>query len=97
MMRNNISRRLSKLEDKAHIHDPPHPVIFVTFVSPGQPCLSSRAECDGQVWERTPRETEEDFQSRVGESLHRNEHSPTVVIFHPESKTEDRPKSGIGH
>jgi hypothetical protein len=90
-MRNNISRRLSKLEEKAHIHDPPQPVIFVTFVSPGQPCLSSRAECDDQVWERTPGETEENFQSRVLEGLQRHEHSPTVVIFHPETKTEDRP------
>ena len=88
MMRNNISRRLSKLEDKAHIHDPPHPVIFVTFVSPGQPCLSSRAECDGQVWERTPRETKEDFERRVREDLKRYEDHPTVVIFRPEGKPE---------
>jgi len=84
VMRNNISRRLSKLEEKAHIHDPPQLVIFVTFVSPGQPCLSSRAECDGQVWERMPRETEEDFQSRVTESLHRDTHRPTFVIFFPD-------------
>ena len=83
MMRNNISRRLSKLEEKAHIHDPPHPVIFVTFVSPGRPCRSSRAECDDQVWERTPGETEQDFRGRVLESLQRDEHSPTFVILHP--------------
>ena len=88
MMRNNISRRLSKLEEKAHIHDPPQPVIFVTFVSPGQPCLSSRAECDGQVWERTPRETEEDFERRVREHLKRYEDHPTVVIFRPDGKPE---------
>ena len=86
MMRNNISRRLSKLEEKAHIHDPPQPVIFVTFVSPGRPCRSSRAECDDQVWERAPRETEEDFQYRVAEELQRYEDRPSVVIFFPESK-----------
>ena len=34
-MRSNISRRLRMLEQKAHIHDAPQPVIFVTFVSPG--------------------------------------------------------------
>jgi hypothetical protein len=82
-MRGSISRRLRQLEQKAHIHDAPQPVIFVTFVSPGEPSQSSRAECDDQVWERAPRETEEDFQSRVGESLHRRQHSPTVVIFFP--------------
>jgi hypothetical protein len=85
-MRSNIPRRLSQLEQKAHIYDAPQPVIFVTFVSPGKPCLSNRAECDDQVWERTPRETEEDFQNRVRESLEPNERSPTVVIFHPEIK-----------
>jgi hypothetical protein len=82
-MRSNISRRLRQLEQKAHIHDAPQPLILVTFVSPGEPSLSSRAECDGQVWERAPGETEEDFQSRVGESLHRRQRSPTVVIFFP--------------
>jgi hypothetical protein len=83
-MRSNVSRRLRYLEEKAHIHDPPQPVIFVTFVSPEGPCQSNRAECDDQVWERTPRETEEDFRSRVRKSLQRDEYSPTVVIFHPE-------------
>jgi hypothetical protein len=83
-MRSNISRRLGQLEQKAHIHDGPQPVIFVRFVSPGQPYRSSRAECDGQVWERAPGETEEDFQSRVRESLQRDEYSPIIVIFHPE-------------
>ena len=87
-MRSNISRRLRLLEQRAHIDDAPQPVIFVTFVSPGRPCQLSRAECDDQVWERAPRETEEDFQSRVGESLHRYEDRPTVVIFVPESKPE---------
>jgi hypothetical protein len=79
-MRSNITRRLNQLEQKAHIHDAPHPVIFVRFVSPGQPCQSSRAECNDQVWERTPGETEKDFQSRVRESLQ----GGSVVIFHPE-------------
>ena len=88
MMRNNISRRLSKLEEKAHIHDPPQPVIFVTFVSPGRPCQSNRAECDGQVWERRPRETQQDFEHRVAEDLQRYEDHPTVVIFCPEGKPE---------
>jgi hypothetical protein len=82
-MRGNIPRRLRQLEQKASIHDAPQPVIFVTFVNPGQPCQSSRAECDDQVWERAPRETEEDFQNRVGESLERDEHSPTIVFFFP--------------
>jgi hypothetical protein len=82
-MRSNIPRRLKQLEQKAHIHDVRQPVIFVTFVGPRQPCNSSRAKCDDQVWERAPRETEEDFQKRVGESLQRDEHSPTVVIFGP--------------
>jgi len=89
-MRSNISRRLRQLEQQAHVHDPPQPVILVSFVSPGEPCLSSRAECDGQVWERTPGETEEDFQSRVKESMRRDERRPNVVIFSPESKTEDQ-------
>jgi hypothetical protein len=83
-MRSNIPRRLSQLEQKAHIHDPPQPVIFVQFVTPGRPYRSRRAECDGQVWERAPRETEQDFQSRVHESLQRDERSPTVVIFSPQ-------------
>jgi hypothetical protein len=68
-MRSNISRRLSQLEQKAHIHDPPQPVIFVTFVSPEGPCQSRQAECDDRVWERTPRETEEDFQSSIPNQL----------------------------
>ena len=29
------SRRLSKLEEKAHIHDPPQPVIFVILSARG--------------------------------------------------------------
>jgi hypothetical protein len=82
-MRGNIPRRLMQLEQKANIHEAPAPVIFVRFVRPGQPCQSSRAECDDQVWERAPGETEVDFQKRVGESLQRDEHSPTVVIFRP--------------
>jgi hypothetical protein len=82
-MRGNIPRRLRQLEQKANIHEAPAPVIFVRFVRPGQPCQSSRAECDDQVWERAPREAEEDFQSRVHDSLQRNEHSPSVVIFYP--------------
>jgi hypothetical protein len=89
-MRSNIPRRLRQLEEKAHIHDAPQPIIFVSFVSPGQPRQSSRAECDGQVWERAPGETQEDFQMRVRESLQRDEDSPTVVILHPETKTEAR-------
>ena len=89
-MRSNISRRLKQLEKKANIHDPPQPVICVTFVSPQGPCQSSRADCDGQVWERTPGETEEDFQSRVKESIRRDERRPIVVIFSPESTTEDQ-------
>jgi hypothetical protein len=83
-MRSNVSRRLRCLEVRAHIHDAPQPIIFVRFVSPGRPCQSSRAECDDQLWERAPRETENDFRDRVLESLKRDEHSPTVVIFHPE-------------
>jgi hypothetical protein len=88
-MRGNIPRRLRQLEQKTNIYYAPAPVIFVTFVSPNgqfgrQPCQSSRAECDDQVWERAAGETEEDFQSRVRESLQRNEHWPTVVIFYPE-------------
>jgi hypothetical protein len=82
-MRSNISRRLKQLEQKARIHEA-HPVIFVSFVSPGQPHQSSRAECDDQAWERIPRETEEDFEQRVVENLRRHKDRPTVVIFHPE-------------
>jgi hypothetical protein len=87
-MRDNIPRRLKQLEQKAHIHDAPQPVIFVTFVSPGQPCQSRGAECDGQVWERSRGEKEQDFQNRVLKSLQRDEDSPTVVILHPETKIE---------
>ena len=83
-MRNNIARRLMELEKKARIHDPPQPVLCVTFVSPQGPCQSRRAECGDQVWERARGETEEGFQSRVRESLQRDEYSPTIVIFHPE-------------
>jgi hypothetical protein len=83
-MRSNISRRLRQLEQKAHIHDPPQPVICVTFVSPAGPCQSRRAECGDQVWERAPGETEENFRSRVRETLQRDQHSPTIVIFRPE-------------
>jgi len=83
-MRSNIPRRLEQLEQKAHIHAP-QPLIFVTFVSPGKPCLSNRAECDDEVWERMPRETEEDFKRRVLQKLRRHEDSPTIVIFFPES------------
>ena len=64
MIRNNIPRRLSQLERKADVHAP-QPLIFVTFGGPGHPCESSRAECDDQVWERRPGETEEAFQRRV--------------------------------
>jgi hypothetical protein len=85
-MRSNIPRRLRRLEQNAQIHDPPQPVIFVTFVTPGQPYKSSGAACDGQVWQRSQRETEEKFQNRVRESLRRDEHSPTVVILHPGPK-----------
>jgi hypothetical protein len=85
-MRSNIPRRLRQLEQKAHIHDPPQPVIFVTFVS--LPYQSSRAECIDQTWERMPEETEQDFRGRVLESLQRDEHSPTFVILHPRTKTE---------
>jgi len=81
-MRSNISRRLRQLE-QVHIHDAPQPVIFVRFVSPGQLSESSRAECNDQVWEGAPGETEDDFQSRVRKSLQQDEHSPTVVIFFP--------------
>jgi hypothetical protein len=94
-MRSNISRRL-----KAHIHSSPQPVIFVRFVRPngqfgGQPCQSNRAECDGQVWERRPRETSQDLERRVCKSLQRHEDGPTVVIFFPENRTEDRRMSEI--
>ena len=94
-MRSNIPRRLSQLEQKAHIQHAPQPVIFVTFVSPGHPCYSSRAECDGQVWERNPGETPEDFERRVFENLQRHQHCPTIVFFSPESKTATRPMSEI--
>jgi hypothetical protein len=86
-MRSNIPRRLRQLEQKANIHDAPQPVIFVSFVTPGQPYQSSGAECDGQVWQRSQRETEEEFQKRVRESLQRDERSPTVVILRPATKT----------
>jgi hypothetical protein len=87
-MRNNISRRLSQLEEKAHIHDPPQPIIFVRFVTPGQSYQSSSARCldGGQVWERKPGELEDAFEHRVSEGLKRDEQSPTVVIFNPESE-----------
>jgi hypothetical protein len=94
-MRSNIPRRLRQLEQKAHIHDPPQPVIFVQFVTPGRPYRSRRAECDGQVWELAPRETEQDFQDRVFQSLQRDERLPTVVICHPEIKTEARRMSEL--
>jgi hypothetical protein len=32
-MRSNIHRRLKQLEQKAHIHNRPPPVIFVRFVA----------------------------------------------------------------
>jgi hypothetical protein len=89
-MRSNIPRRLTQLEQKVHVHDLPQPIIFVRFVSPGRPCLSSRAECDGQVWERTPRETQHDFERRIRENLRRHEDRAIVVIFFPENRTEDR-------
>jgi hypothetical protein len=87
-MRSNISRRLRQLEQKANIHDPPQPVICVTFVSPEGPCQSRRAECGDQIWERARGETEENFRSRVREILQRNEDRPAVVIFFPEDKSE---------
>jgi hypothetical protein len=92
-MRSNIPRRLRQLERKAHIHDVPQPVIFVRFVTPGQPHCSNSARClDGdQAWERRAAETEEAFERRVSEGLKRHEQSPTVVILHPETKTEARP------
>jgi hypothetical protein len=62
-MRNSISRRLSLLEQKANVHGSPPPIILVNFVSPGQPCESSRAECDDEAWERMPRETEKEGSS----------------------------------
>jgi hypothetical protein len=96
-MRSNIFRRLMHVEQKAHIHDPPQPVIFVRFVSPGQPYQSSRAECDGQVWERALGELEEAFQRRVFERLMRDERSPTIVIFHPARKTEVQRMSEFAH
>ena len=83
-MRSNFSRRLRQLERKNHIHDPPQPVICVTFVSPEGPCQSRRAECGDRVWERERGETEEDFRSRVRESLRRREDRPTIVIFLPD-------------
>jgi hypothetical protein len=84
-MRSDIPRRLKQLEQKAHIHDPPQPVICVTFVSPQGPCQSRRAECGDQVWERARGETEENFRSRVRECLQRDEYSPTIVFFRPET------------
>jgi hypothetical protein len=89
-MRSNISRRLKLLEQKAHIHGTPQPVIFVRFVSPGQPCKSNRAECDGQVWERMAHETPQDFERRIRENLQRHEDGASVVIFFPEKRTEDQ-------
>jgi hypothetical protein len=91
-MRSNISRRLTQLEQRARIHHPPQPVIFVTCVRPngqfgGERCHSNRAECDDRVWERAPGETQQDFERRVREDLKRHEDRPTVVIFFPESKT----------
>jgi hypothetical protein len=75
---------------RAHIRDAPQPIIFVRFVSPGRPCQSSRAECDDQLWERAPRETQQDFERRVCENLKRHEDRAIVVIFFPENRTEDR-------
>jgi hypothetical protein len=88
-MRSNVSRRLRYLEEKSHIHDPPQPVICVTFVSPDRPCQSRRAECGDQIWERARGETENNFRSRVRETLQRDERSPTVVIFYPEINGRD--------
>ena len=82
-MRSNIPRRLRQLEQKAHIHNAPQLVIFVTFVSPERPCQSRQAVCDDQVWERARGETEENFRSRVRETLQRDQRSLTVVIFFP--------------
>src|SRR5262249_32312499 len=82
-MRSNISRRLRQLEQRAHIHDPPRPLIFVRFVSPRGPGQSSRAECHDQVWERTPREKQQDFERRVRKDLKRHEDRPIVVAFYP--------------
>ena len=87
-MRNNISRRVMRLEQKAHIHDPPQPVIFVRFVAPGRPHRSSSARCldSDQAWERRTGETAEAFERRVSEALKRDEQSPSVVLLHPESQ-----------
>lgn len=85
-MRNNICQRLRQLEEKAHIHEAPQPVIFVRFIRPdGQACQSERAQCDGQVWERTPRETLQDFERRVSENLQLHGDSAAVVIVRPET------------
>ena len=97
-MRHDIPRRLTQLEQKAHIHNAPQPVILVTFVRPngqfgGQPCQSNSAECDDQIWERMPQERLQDFESRVVESLQRHEDRPTVVIFFPEGKSEASARS----
>jgi hypothetical protein len=82
VMRHDIPRRLTHLEQKAH--------IFARFVAPGQPHRSSSARCldRDQVWERRAAETEEAFERRVSKGLKRHDQSPTVVLFHPESKSD---------
>jgi hypothetical protein len=72
-MRSSISRRLRLLEQRTHIHNPPGPLIFVRFVRPKGLRQSTRAECGDQVWERTPQETQQDFERRVHEDLKRRE------------------------
>jgi hypothetical protein len=53
--------------------------------------LSSARCLDGdQVWERRAAETEEAFERRVSKGLKRHDQSPTVVLFHPESKSDAR-------
>jgi hypothetical protein len=87
---------MQPVEEKSNISASPGPLIAVRFVSPGgQSPPPNRAECGDQVWERKPRETVQDFERRVCESLQRHEDGPTVLIFFPEKRTEDRRISEI--
>jgi len=89
-MRSNIPRRLRQLEPEGPYSRSAAASYFSYFCQTGAAVSVGPAECDGQVWERMPRETPQDFERRVMESLQRREHCPTVVIFFPERESEAR-------
>jgi hypothetical protein len=82
-MRSNISRRLRHLEQKAHIRERATASHLRKVCQPRRAVSRARAECDEQVWELKPGETQQDFERRVRRNL-RREDGPTVVIFRPE-------------